>query len=108
MSTHAKRERRRRKEDMSVLTTKNRLDPALERELLDKQHLLRDDYLWIDSKLRQLGNQYKGKYIVVQRKKVVYFGKSPFRLLEKICKSGQKVEDFAIQYIGNCPACLLL
>ena len=107
MSIQLKRERRR-KEGMSVLTMKSRLDPALERELLDKQHLLRDNYLWIDSKIRQLSNQYKGKYIVVQHKKVVYSGKSPLRLLKKISKSGQKVEDYAIQYIGNCPACLLL
>lgn len=99
---------KRRNEGMSLLLKKQKLDPTLERELLERQRALREDYLWINSRIKQLNSKYKGKFIVVQNKEVVDSGVSPATLLKKIIKSGQKVEDFAIQYIGNCPACLLI
>ena len=89
------------------MTTKSRIDPELEHNLLKKQHFLREDYLWIVGN-KTLRSEFENKFIVVKNKKVVYSDKSLPRLLRKITKSGERIDDFAVEYIRKHRACLLL
>lgn len=100
-------QKKREGRGMSTILLKSRLDPALEQDLLTQYNNLRADYLWL-AKSRKVKSDYKDKFVAVKNKHVVYSGKSIYKMLEKIEKSGDKPESFAIHYVRKRPSCLLL
>jgi hypothetical protein len=76
--------------------------------LLQKHEKLQRDYLWISSQKEKLRRENNNKYIAVKDQKIVLADDDVFRLLAKLKAQGWQVDDFAVEYISESPACLLL
>jgi len=93
---------------MALIEIKKATDITFDKKLLERYDRLREDYLWIFATIKKLRTKYPNKYIAVKNKKVKYTNGTIESIIEEILRSDRKVEDFAIEYVGEHPVNLLL
>lgn len=89
---------------MPLLKITRDIDPALEKKLLNKNHKLRKDFLWIFGNEQELRKKYSNKYIAVKNKKVVFANDTMEKLMNQINSAHKRVFDYAIHYITEKPS----
>jgi hypothetical protein len=99
---------KRGKNVVPVLVGKNRVNPKLERELLNKLDQLQQEYLWISANKEKLRRTHLNKYIAVKDKKVAFESSDFEALLKVMLSSKQEVDSFAVKRVTKDTACLLL
>jgi len=92
---------------MTLVEIRKKTDTVLDKELQMKYRRLQEDFLWILANKEKLRDEYANKYIAVENKEVKYSDDTINGIITKIKQSKRKVEDFAIEYIGECPVNLL-
>jgi hypothetical protein len=92
---------------MTLVEIKKKTDIILDKELQAKYRRLQEDFLWILANKEKLRNEYANKFIAVENKEVKYSNDTISGIIAKIKQSKRQVEDFAIEYIGECPVNLL-
>jgi hypothetical protein len=93
---------------MSFSVNNPKKGSMVQTNLTKEYQKLQCDYLWISSEQEKLREKNENKYVAVKNKKVVLADTDIFRLLTTLKAQGYKVDDFAIEYISECPSCLLL
>jgi len=92
---------------MALVEIKKKTDSTFNKELMEKYHRLREDFLWIIANKDKLRTKYAKKYIAVENKKVKYASTTIESIISKILRANRNVEDFAIEYIEEHPTNLL-
>lgn len=93
---------------MALIEIKKKTDSTFDKKLLERHDRLREDYLWIFANTKKLRIKYANKYIAAENKLVKYTNDTIEGIIEEILRSERKVEDFAIEYIGEHPVNFLL
>ncbi len=92
---------------MTLVEIKKKTDDILDKDLQMRYRRLQEDFLWILTNKEKLRTKYANKYIAVENKEVKYANDTINGIIATIKRSGRQMEDFAIEYIGECPANLL-
>jgi len=92
---------------MALIEIKKKTDSTFDKELLEKYLRLREDFLWTIANKDKLRTKYAKKYVAVENKKVKYASTTIEGIMSKILRANRKVEDFAIEYVGEHPTNLL-
>ena len=92
---------------MTLVEIKKKTDSILDKNFQMKYRRLQEDFLWILTNKEKLRSEYSNKYIAVENKEVKCTDDTIDGIIAKIKRSKRQVEDFAIEYIEECPANLL-
>jgi len=82
---------------------KKQASACFDAKLVKTYRRIREDYLWIFSNEATLRTRYANEYIAVENKTVRFRDNTMEGIVSKITSSGQRTEDFVIEYIGEHP-----
>jgi hypothetical protein len=82
---------------------KKQTSACFDAKLLKSYRRIREDYLWIFANEATLRGHYANEYIAVENKTVRFRDHTMEGIISKITSSGQRTEDFVIEYIGEHP-----
>jgi hypothetical protein len=88
---------------MTVVEVRKWSASSRNKELLNRYSRLREDFLWILTNEKKLRDKYANKFIAVEQESVKFSDTTIQGLMLKIKNSGQRMEDFAVEYIGESP-----
>ena len=92
---------------MTLLLSKNRVNPRFEKTLLDKPEQLKKEYLWITANEKQLKKRYLNKYIAVRNQRVMFESDDYEARLKVLIKLNEEVGSFTIKKVAKEQTCLL-